>query len=60
MNLRYPRTVTQPDRASSNRLTEEGVCVTVISCLVVARYSVLSIEEVSTGTPWKGLLFQEP
>jgi hypothetical protein len=51
MNLRYPRTVTQPDRASSNRNREKGVCTTVIPCLVVARHGVFSIEEVSTRYP---------
>ena len=54
MNLRYPGTVTQPDRASSNRNREKGLCTTVISCLVVARYGVLSIEEVSTVPLGKG------
>ena len=44
----YPRTGKQPDRASSNRIREKGVSVTVIPCLVVAHHGVFSIEEVST------------
>ena len=54
MNLRYPRTVQQPDRASSSRIREKGLCVTVIPCLVVARHGVFSIEEVSTVPLGKG------
>ena len=47
MNLHDPRTVKQPDRASSRRIREKGLCVTVIPCLVVARHDVFSIKEVS-------------
>ena len=54
MNLRYPRTVKQPDRASSSRIKEKGLCTTVISCLVAARHGVFSIEEVSTVPLGKG------
>jgi hypothetical protein len=54
MNLRYPRTVKQTDRAPSNRNKEKGLCTTVISCLVVARHGVFSIEEVSTVPLGKG------
>ena len=54
MNLRYPSRGEQPNRASSNRIGEEGFCVTVIPCLVVARHGVFSIEEVSTVPLGKG------
>jgi hypothetical protein len=55
MNLRYPRTVKQSDRASSNRNREKGLCTTVTSCLlVVARHGVFSIEEISTVPLGKG------
>ena len=54
MNLHDPRTAKQPDRASSNRNREKGVCTTVIPCLVVARHGVFSIEEVSTVPLGKG------
>jgi len=54
MNLRYPRRVDQPNRASSNRFTEESVCITVIPCFVVAHHGVFSIEEVSTVPLGKG------
>jgi hypothetical protein len=54
MNLRYIRTVKQPNRASSNRFTEKSVCVTVIPCFVEARHGVFSIEEVSQVPLGKG------
>jgi hypothetical protein len=54
MNLRYPSTVKQPDRVSSNQNREKGLCVTVIPCLVMARHGVFSIEEVSTVPLGKG------
>lgn len=54
MNLHYPGTVKQPDRASSNRNREKGLCVTVIPCLVVARHDVFSIEGVSQVPLGKG------
>ena len=54
MNLRYPRTVKQPNIASSNRIGEEGIRVTVIPCLVVARHDFFSIEKVSQVPLGKG------
>jgi hypothetical protein len=54
MNLRYAKTVKQPHRASSNRNKEKGLCTTVIPCLVVTRYGVFPIAEVSTVPPGKG------
>jgi hypothetical protein len=46
MNLRYPRRLGQSNNASSNRIGEEGFCVTVIPCLVVARHGIFSIKGV--------------
>ena len=54
MNLRCPRTVTQPDRTFSNRNREKGLCVTVIPHLVAARHDVFSIEGVSQVPLGKG------
>jgi hypothetical protein len=58
MNLRYPRTVKQPHRASSNRNKEKGLCTTASPGLVVARHDVFSVEEVSPVPLGKGSYFK--